>query len=142
MALVADVMTRGVRSLSPSDSLQLAAQAMDELNVGVIPVCEDGRVIGVVTDRDITIRSVAEGHDPRKDRVRDTMSTGIVYCFEDQDTDEAARLMREKHVRRLAVLNRDKRLVGMVSLGDLAQMTDQNMCGKALEEISTAPPNR
>jgi CBS domain-containing protein len=91
----------------------------------------------MLTDRDIAIRSVAEGRDPRADRVKDVMTPGIVYCFDDQDVVEVAELMRDKQVRRLPVLNRDKQLVGIVSLGDLAvEAGDDALAGHALEGVS------
>jgi len=91
----------------------------------------------MITDRDIVIRAVAEGRDPSATRVRDVMTPEIVWCFEDQDVSEAAQLMRDKQIRRIAVVNHDKRLVGMVSLGDLAVDThDENLAGATLEAVS------
>jgi CBS domain-containing protein len=111
---------------------------MKELDVGMLPVCGDNdRLVGTLTDRDITIRAVAEGLDPRTALVRDVMTPSVVYCFEDEDVEEAARLMKDNQVRRLVVLNRDKRLVGIVSLGDLAVDTgDEHLAGSALEAVS------
>ncbi len=140
---VQNVMTKGAVCTRPDATLQEVAGRMKELDVGALPVCDNDRLVGVITDRDITVRSVAEGHDPKSDRVKDVMTPELVYCFDDQDSAEAARLMRDKSVRRLPVLNRDKRLVGMVSLGDLAVETgDEKTAGKTLEEISEARPNR
>ncbi len=127
---------------APDASLQEAAEQMKELDVGSLPVCDSDQLVGVITDRDITIRSVAEGHDPQADHVRDVMTPELVYIFEDQDTSEAAQLMREKQIRRLPVLNREKRLVGIVTLGDLVVETgDRQTAGRTLEGISAAPPN-
>ena len=111
---------------------------MRDLDVGPLPVCgDDDRLAGMVTDRDIAVRAVAEGWDPTAKRVRDVMSEEVVYCFEDQAVEDAARLMRENQIRRLVVLNRDKRLVGIVSLGDLAVETgDEELAGRTLEEVS------
>ncbi len=136
--LVTNVMTRGAECVRPTDSLQVAAQKMRNLDVGPLPVCGDNdRLVGMITDRDITVRAVAQACDPRTTTVRDVMTPDVVYCFEDQDIQEAARLMQERQVRRLVVLNRDKRLVGIVSLGDLAVETgDEKLAGKALEEVS------
>lgn len=142
---VYDVMTKGAECVRPDATLHEAAGRMKSLDVGALPVCgTDDRLAGMLTDRDITVRSVAEGHDPRADRVKDVMTPGIVYCFDDQDVTEAADLMREKQIRRLPVLNRDKRLVGIVSLGDLAVETgDEKMAGQVLEGVSEpAPPRR
>jgi CBS domain-containing protein len=130
-------MTKKAECTNPDATLQDAAGRMRDLDVGSLPVCDKDRLVGMVTDRDITVRSVAEGHDPRSDHVRDVMTQGITYVFEDQDVREAAELMREKQVRRLPVLNRDKRLVGIVSLGDLAVQTgDDKLSGNTLEGVS------
>src|SRR5437868_10822505 len=107
--LIKDIMTRHVECVSPENTVQDAARKMRDLDVGPLPVCDNDRLAGMLTDRDITVRAVAEGRDPKTAKVRDTMSEGIDYCFEDDDVAEAARHMREKQVRRLVVLNRDKR---------------------------------
>jgi len=134
---VRDVMTQNVECISPEASLRDAAQRMESLNVGALPVCSNDRLVGVLTDRDIVVRSVAAGRDSRTDLVRDVMTPGICYCFEDVDLKEAVQLMREKQVRRLPVLNRDKRLVGIVALGDLAvECGDEQLAGHALAGIS------
>jgi CBS domain-containing protein len=110
---------------------------MKNLDVGPLPVCENDRIVGIITDRDITVRGVCEGCDPKITMVRYVMTPGVVYCFEDQDIQEAAELMREKRIRRLAVLNRNKRLVGIVSLGDLALETgDEHLAWETLEKVS------
>ena len=142
---VYDVMTKNAECIRPDASIQEAAGRMKSLDVGSLPVCgDDGRLAGMVTDRDIAVRSVSEGHDPTRDRVQNVMTEGIVYCFDDQDVSEAADMMREHQIRRLPVLNRDKRLVGIVSLGDLAvESGDEEMAGNALEGISEpARPKR
>ena len=134
---VKDVMTRGAECVGPDDTLQQAAQKMKTLDVGPLPVCDHDRLAGMLTDRDIVLRAVAEGRDPRSTRVRDAMSEGINYVFEDDDVAEAARQMKEKQIRRLVVLNRDKRMVGIVSLGDLAVETgDKQLAGQTLEKVS------
>jgi len=134
---VKDIMTRDVATVAPHTVLQEAAAKMKALDVGLLPVCEGDRLVGMVTDRDITVRAVSEGADAGSHRVRDVMTSDVVYCYEDQDVQEAARLMEEKQVRRLVVLTRDKRLVGVVSLGDLAVQTgDERMAGEALENVS------
>ncbi len=136
--LVTNVMTRGAECIRPTDSLQEAAQKMRNLDVGPLPVCGDNdRLVGMITDRDITVRAVAEACDPRTTTVQEIMTPEVVFCYDDQDVQEAARLMKENQVRRLVVLNRDKRLVGVVSLGDLAVETgDEKLAGKTLEEVS------
>src|SRR3954468_16285117 len=142
---VKEVMTRGAECTRPSATLQEAARKMRDLDVGPLPVCGDNdRLVGMLTDRDITVRAVAEGQDPKTARVEDVMTPDVTYCFEDQDVAEAARLMEEKQIRRLVVLNRDKRLVGIVSLGDLAVKTgDKEVSGAALGQVSEpAEPRR
>jgi CBS domain-containing protein len=135
--LINEVMTRRAECTRPDATLQEAAERMKALDVGSLPVCDNDRLVGIVTDRDITVRSVSDGHDPRKDRVRDAMTPKVFYCFEDQDITEAAQLMRQQQVRRLPVLNRDKRLAGIVSLGDLAvEAGNEQLVGEALEGIS------
>jgi CBS domain-containing protein len=130
-------MTRDAECISPDATVQEVAQRMKELDVGAMPICKDDRLAGMVTDRDIILRCVAEGHDPRADHASDVMTPKVIYCFEDQDVAEAAELMHDKQIRRLPVLNRDKRLVGIVSLGDLAVETgDEQLAGHALEGIS------
>jgi CBS domain-containing protein len=134
---VKDVMTKGAECVTPSTSLQEAAKKMIVLDVGPLPVCETDHLVGMITDRDITVRATAEGLPPRLGQVRDVMTHDLVYCFEDEDVQEAARLMTEHQIRRLVVVNRDKRLVGIVSLGDLAVETgDEKLSGEALERIS------
>jgi len=136
---VHEVMTRGVECISPDATLQEAAQKMRDLDVGPLPVCgPNDRLMGIITDRDIAVRAVAEGRDPRTARVRDAMTEGIDYCFEDDHVTVAAHHMEDKQIRRLVVLNRDKRLVGIVSLGDLAVETggDERVAGKTLERVS------
>jgi CBS domain-containing protein len=134
--LVSDVMTGATECTYPDASLQEAAERMKELDVGSLPVCEKDGLVGMVTDRDITVRAIAEGLDPWTGRVRDVMTPGVIYCFEDQEVQEAARLMKENQVRRLIVLNRDKRLVGIVSLGDLAVETGhEQLAGQTLEAL-------
>jgi len=143
--LVKDVMTRGVECVRPRDSIAQAAEKMRERNVGSLPVCGyDDHLAGVITDRDVTVRSTANSSDPAETLVATVMTPDVIYCFEDQDVGAAVKLMKEKQVRRLVVLNRDKRLVGIVSLGDLAVKTgDGELSGEALEQISEpAVPSR
>src|ERR1700730_6287665 len=120
MQQVREVMSQDVKIASPKDSIEKAAKLMAETNCGVLPVGENGRLVGVVTDRDITLRAVAKGNAPNHCTVREVMPSGIKYVFEDEGTHVAAHNMSKLQVRRLPVLNRRKRLVGIVSLGDLA----------------------
>src|SRR6188474_1341821 len=131
------LMTSDVEVIGPSDSVFEASKKMRDLDVGALPVCDGRRLLGMITDRDITIRATAEARDPNKTSVRDCMTPEIVYCFEDQNEDEAERIMGEKQIRRLPVLNRDKQLTGIVSLGDLATKTaEMQETGRTLREIS------
>jgi CBS domain-containing protein len=135
--LVKDVMTARPECVGPDDTLQHAAGRMKDRDIGPLPVCDNDRIAGMLTDRDIVVRCVAEGKDPKTAKVRDAMSQGVEYCFEDDDVNVAARLMREKQIRRLVVLNRDKRLTGIVSLGDLAvESRDRHTAGQTLEAVS------
>jgi len=133
---VRDVMTRGAEVVSPDATIQEAAQKMKDFDIGPLPVCADGRLVGMITDRDITVRSTAEGEDPWTGHVRDAMTRDLVYCREDQDVAEAAQLMQQRQVRRLVVLDRDHRLVGVVSLGDVAGRADEEAAGVTLEATS------
>ena len=129
--------------IQPNTTLQEAEGKMDEINVGVIPVCTGERLDGVLTDRDIVVRATAAGRDPKTTRVRDAMTRDVVSVFEDQDVQDAARLMEEQQVRRLVVLSRDKRLVGIVSLGDLATEGDDRLAAEILGGVSEpAEPDR
>lgn len=136
MAKVSEVMTRGVRSLTPGDTLQFAAQAMDELAVGAVPVCEGTRLVGMVTDRDITVRGTANGLPAAKAQLVQIMSGDVQWCYEDQSIEEAAQMMCDAQVRRLPVVDRENRLVGMLSLGDVAVRSDLAEAAQALQGIS------
>ncbi len=118
---VADVMKTEVRLASPDDTVQQAAQMMRESDAGALPVGEGDRLVGIVTDRDMALRLVAEGRDPRQTRVREVMTPDVRYVFEDEEVDDVAENMAEQKLARLPVLARDKRLVGVVSLGDLVR---------------------
>jgi CBS domain-containing protein len=135
--LLREIMTRSVEVIRPDATLQDAAERMRSLDVGSLPVCDGERLVGMITDRDITVRATAKGSDPSTTQVRDVMTDEVVYCFEDQNVEEAARLMSERQIRRLVILNRDKRLVGIVAMADLAVDTDdEEMSGEVLEAVS------
>ena len=136
---VRDIMTRDVRVASPSDNLKRAAQIMEEHDFGMLPVGDEGRLVGMLSDRDITIRAVARGVSPDSGKVRDIMSAEVKYVYDDDTVEDAARSMSDLQVRRLPVLDRDKRLVGIVSLGDLAVTGDERLAGKTLEKVSEPP---
>lgn len=128
-----ELMTREAKLTNPDDTLRHAAQMMKECDCGVLPVAEGDRLVGMITDRDIAVRCIAEGKGPET-KVREAMTQEIKYCFEDEDCDHVASNMAEIQVRRLPVMNRDKRLVGIVSLGDLARKEPES--GKALHGIA------
>ena len=139
------IMTEYVEVITLEKSIQEAARQMRSLDVGVLPVCDGDRLVGMLTDRDVTIRAVADGRDPKTTTVEEAMTRQVVYCFEDQDTEEAERVMEKNQIRRLPVLDRDKRIVGIVSLGDLAVKNDEKRAGTTLERVSElcqifAPP--
>jgi CBS domain-containing protein len=118
-------------------TLAQAAAAMQRLKVGILPVCDGDTLLGVVTDRDIAVRAVASGREPASTTVQQVMTQELVYCYEDQEVGVAARLTQDKQLCRLIVLDRDKQLAGIVSLGDLAVETaNERMAGQVLERIS------
>ena len=143
---VKDVMTKVVEFVRPETTVQEAAGKMKDLNVGPIPVCEGQKVLGILTDRDIVIRAVAEGRDTRTTRVQDVMTRDVVCCGEEDDVKDVARLMKDHQIRRILVINGSKGLAGIVSLGDLAVDThDDKMSGDVLEKVSAdamAPAKR
>jgi CBS domain-containing protein len=144
MDQVCDVMTRDVRVVSPNDSMQRAAQCMDELNVGVVPVCDGKKLLGVVTDRDIAVRGVAANKRPDQTPVTEVMSEHVRWCYEDQSIDDVLDEMSDTQIRRMPVVDRDKNLVGIVSLGDFAARgAESGHLAQALRDISTpSQPDR
>ena len=132
---VSDAMSHDVQVASPKQSIRDAAKLMAKIDAGVLPVGENDRLVGVITDRDITVRAVAAGKAPTT-KVRDVMSEEVLYCFDDQDLNEVARNMAQMKVRRLPVLNREKRLVGIISFGDLARNEDIQTTGESISSIS------
>ena len=136
MTQVADVMTGGVRTLSPDNTIVEAAQAMQELDVGAIPICQGNQVVGVVTDRDIVIRAIAQNRPVGSTLLRDVMSTQVKCIYEDDDLDEVTAKMQQSQIRRLPVLDREGKLIGMLSLGDLAAKVGSDHAAEALVDIS------
>ena len=133
---VGELMTRQVEIAKPDDSLQQAAQIMARIDAGILPVGEGDRLVGMITDRDITVRAVAEGKNPSRTRVTDVMTREVRYCYDDDDVQDVARNMAELQVRRLPVVNREKRLVGIISLGDIAREHKPGEVGEALQGIA------
>ena len=136
MTQIADVMTRGVRTLAPYETIAAAAKAMEELDVGAIPVCEGERLLGVVTDRDLVIRGVAQERPVDATPLSDVMTADPTCCYEDQTVEEAAEQMREQQIRRLPIIDRQNQLVGMLSLGDLAVKAGEDAAAETLEQVS------
>lgn len=132
---VQEAMSRDVRVVNPGQTIRDVAKMMDEIDAGAIPVGENDRLVGMITDRDIAIRAVARGKGPDTP-VREVMSKDVKYCYEDEDLEHVAQNMGEIQVRRLPVMNRDKRLVGIVSLGDIAQREDAKTTGKTTAGVS------
>jgi CBS domain-containing protein len=132
-----EIMTQEVEIVHTDDSVRTAAEKMRYRDIGFLPVYDGEQLIGVLTDRDIVIRVMAEGVDPKKSLRQDWITKPVVTCYDDQDVDEAARLMEEHQIRRLVILGRDdERIVGVVSLGDLAKNVDDKKSGEVLQEVS------
>ncbi len=142
MQTIQEVMTRDVQTISTQDSVQRAAQLMDELNVGAIPVVDDGRLVGMITDRDITVRSVAVGQDPASTRVNDVMSTDVRTCTADQGVEDVLAQMADVQIRRVPVVDGNGQVIGIVSLGDVVTKAPVEV-EQTLDEISTpSEPDR
>lgn len=127
MQMISEVMTRDVRFVSPQENLQRAAQMMDELNVGALPVCDGDKLVGMVTDRDITVRGTAAGRTPQDEHVEEVMSGDVRWCFEDQPLDEVLQQMAGTQIRRVPVVSHDDqhKLIGIVALGDIVTKTGE-----------------
>lgn len=136
MTKIKDVMTKKCEWIAPGATLAEAAKIMKSHDCGFLPVGENDRLIGSITDRDITVRAIAEGKDPKNTAVRDAMTSKIYYCFDDQDVAEVCRNMGDIKVRRLPVVNRDKQLVGIVSSGDVAQAASAEAVGECQQQIT------
>jgi CBS domain-containing protein len=132
---VSECMSRDVRIAMPDASMQSAAQAMADIDAGFLPVADHDRLIGIVTDRDIAVRGVAAGRPPEA-RIREVMSDEVKYCFADQEVEDVLENMGEIQVRRLPVVDREKRLVGIVSITDLTGNGDARAAGEALGDIA------
>lgn len=134
-------MTANVETVSPETSLEEVAQTLKKQDVGSLPVVQQNQIIGIVTDRDIVIRALTEGHEARLTRVSEIMSSPVFSCYADQDLSAAVKTMKEHQIRRLLVLNRDDTLAGIVSLADIALETrDARLCGEILEKVSEPGP--
>jgi CBS domain-containing protein len=132
-------MTTGVAVIDPEATIEEAAEKMKAHNVGPLPVCENDHLVGMVTDRDITILGTAEGRDPHSTKVRDVMTPEVISIREDQEVEDAARLMEERQVRRLPVINEEKRLVGIVGLADVANKSQDDFEAAHLTQRVATP---
>lgn len=130
-----DVMTRQIEGVRSDGSIQQAAAKMEELNVGALPVIAGDEVVGMITDRDIVIRSVAQGLDPEKHKVMEAATEGVISCNEDDDVSTVVQLMKDKQIRRVLV-KADGKVNGIISLGDLAVQIQKDKAGEALKEVS------
>lgn len=144
MEKLKDIMTPHVDVIAPNAIAEEAATQMKDLNVGAIPVCDGEKLVGMITDRDLVVRVMAERRDPKTTRVTEAMSSDILFCYEDDDIEKASRVMAQHQIRRLPILSTEKKLVGIVSLGDLAvHGTDAHTSGDILEQVSSpAQPRR
>jgi CBS domain-containing protein len=133
---VSQILTRDVETIRPDTTVKEAAQRMRSADIGSLPVCDGRRLLGMVTDRDITIRITAEGRDAAITPVMEAMTPDVTFVFEDQDVQDAARIMRDQQIRRLPVISRDRQLVGILSLGDVAVAGDDRTSGDTLQRIS------
>ena len=133
---LSEILTRDVETIRPDAPVREAAQRMRSMDVGSLPVCDGQRLLGMVTDRDLALRILADGRDPNATPVKDAMTPDVCYAFEDDDVRRAADLMKERQIRRLPVLNRDKQLVGIVAIGDIATHATDQLSGDTLEKIS------
>ena len=130
--LVKEIMTRKMESIPPTASLREAARKMRDLNVGSLPVAEKGKLIGMITDRDICCRGVADGFDPETTEVRDVMSRDIAFCFSYDTVNDAVRQMEQRHIQQIAVLNSDKTIAGFLTVDDIAHFSRQ-LAGEVLD---------
>lgn len=142
MTQIKDVMTPQCQWIAPDKTANDAAKIMKEQDFGFLPVGENDRLIGMVTDRDIVMRTLAEARDPQATQVRDIMTPKTYYCYDDQNVEDVCNNMGEIQVRRLPVVNRDKRLVGIVSLGDLAQGASRANVGQTEQQITVQNAQR
>jgi len=135
--LVKDVMSKKPEYLAPDSTLQKAAEEMFRQDFGIIPIGENDRLVGMVSDRDIALRAVAKGKDPKSTSVKEVMSKKVLYCFEDDDIASAVNNMCKQQIRRLVVLNKDKRMTGMLSVADIVtKSNDDKLCSKLIKAVS------
>ena len=137
---VRDMMHKGVTCVSPDTAIDAVAKKMRELDVGAIPIAANGNLVGMITDRDITIRCVAGNEAMSKIKAKDVMTSGVVYCRDNEDVEDAVRIMEGKQIRRLPVLDEAMRMVGMVSLGDVSHALPRDITGEVAKAVSAHHP--
>lgn len=137
---VHQVMSRDVETVRPNQSVKDIARRMDRQGIGYFPVCDKGGLVGIITDRDITCRLVADAQDPASTKVRDIMSKGVAYCFDDDDLSAAVQLMEQNRIRRIPVLDRKEHLVGVLSLTDVARKAPHRLTAALIEAVSRETP--
>jgi CBS domain-containing protein len=136
---ISEIMTRRVECIEPDASIKDAAEKMRALDVGFLPVCEGDKPIGTLTDRDITIRHVADGQNPYRVKARDIMTPNVFFCYQDQDVEEVAKFMQKNEVRRVVICDRRGQLAGVVSLGDVSKAAgEERLAGETLKDIAEA----
>jgi CBS domain-containing protein len=133
---VKDMMHKGAEYVAPNAKLQAIAKKMRDRDIGAMLVCEDGKTLGMITDRDIAIRALANGKDISTTEARDVMSRSVVFCRDNEEAEDALRIMENKKIRRLPVLNEDGQLVGMVSLGDISHALSRELTGEVTKAVS------
>ena len=139
MIRVKDLMAPQTQGISPDATSEDAASVMKTLNIGVLPVCDQEGLVGILTDRDLIVRVLDVKRDPKAMLVGEVMTPTVVYCFEDDDVERAALVMAGQQLRRLPVLDRNRKLVGIISIGDIAALGQSHVGGEALEEVSQPP---
>lgn len=138
MQKIKEIMTPYVESITPEATVQDAAMKMKDMNVGSIPVCDGGTLVGMITDRDLVVRVLAEGRDHKEVAVSEVMTPDIVYCLEDDETAKASQIMADRQIRRLPVLSFEEKLVGIITLADLAtRVSEGRSSSEVLEQVSS-----
>jgi CBS domain-containing protein len=133
---LSQIISHDVKTISPEASIRDAAMCMREADIGALPVCDGQKLVGMITDRDIAVRAIAQGEDPEQCRVSDAMTSDVIYCYEDEDVEQAVKIMEQKQLRRLPIVNRDKQLVGILAQADIARTGRDEMSGNMVEKVS------
>jgi CBS domain-containing protein len=136
---IRDILTKNPHVVRPDAMISEAAKMMKQHDIGMLPVCSGHQLVGSITDRDLAIRAIAEGRNPLATKVSDIMTPNVFWCYDDQELEEAAQLMEEKQIRRLPIVNREKRLVGIISLGDFALRSQNDRLAEEVLECVSEP---